>query len=46
MYLTSNGFYIPMQVHKQVSYLGTIYNIYKSGLLGEGPLNNINIKII
>lgn len=46
MYLTSNGFYIPMQVHKQVSYLGTIYNIHKSGLLEEGPLNNINIKII
>lgn len=44
--LTSNGFFIPLTINNRVSYLNKNYCIYKSGLLDEGPLTNINIKII
>lgn len=44
--LTSNGFFIPLTVNSKVPYLNKTYCIYKSGLLDEGPLTNINIKII
>lgn len=44
--LTSNGFFIPLAINNRVLYLNKNYCIYKSGLLDEGPLTNINIKII
>lgn len=44
--LTSNGFFIPLTITNRVSYLRKKYYIYKSGLLDEGSLTNINIKII
>lgn len=45
-WLTSNGFFIPLSLQNTQPYLNTSYCIYKSGLLDEGPLTNINIKII
>lgn len=46
VYLTSNGFYIPLKNIKTQEYLDTNYIIYESGLLEEGPITNLNIKII
>lgn len=46
VYLNSNGFYIPLKNIKTQEYLDTNYIIYESGLLEEGPITNLNIKII
>lgn len=46
VYLNSNGFYIPLKRIKTQEYLDTNYIIYESGLLEEGPITNLNIKII